>query len=65
MNKVFFGIVALAFLFAIVNNTPEAVGLAALNFSKSSVKIRITEIILKYYINIQIAPFENRLAGGR
>ncbi len=41
MNLVFFGIVAAAFLFAILNGTPAEVGQAALDSSKASVELAI------------------------
>ncbi len=41
MNIVFFGIVALSFLFAIINGTPEAVGSASLASAKASVELAI------------------------
>ncbi len=41
MNVVFFGIVAAAFLFAILNGTPAEVGQAALDSSKASVELAI------------------------
>ena len=41
MNQVFFGIVALSFLFALLNGTPEEVGKAALEASKGSVDLAI------------------------
>ena len=41
MNQVFFGIVALSFLFAVLNGTPEEVGKAALEASKGSVDLAI------------------------
>jgi spore maturation protein SpmA len=41
VNIVFFGIVALSFLFAVINGTPEAVGSAALSSAKASVELAI------------------------
>ena len=41
MNIVFFGIVAAAFLFAILNGTPAEVGQAALDSSKGAVELAI------------------------
>ncbi len=41
MNQIFFAIVALAFLFAIITGTPEAVGMGALDGAKSSVELAI------------------------
>jgi len=41
VNVVFFGIVAAAFLFAILNGTPAEVGQAALDSSKASVELAI------------------------
>ena len=41
MNLVFFGIVALSFLFALINGTPAEVGQAAMESSKASVELAI------------------------
>jgi len=41
MNVVFYGIVSLSILFALINGTPEAVGKAALDSSKASVTLAI------------------------
>ncbi len=41
MNLVFFGIVALSFLFALINGTPAEVGQAAMESAKASVELAI------------------------
>ena len=41
MNRIFFGIVAASFAFAIMNGTPAEVGAAALDSAKGSVELAI------------------------
>ena len=44
MNRVFFGIVSMAFLFALINGTPEAVGSGAMDAATASVSLAINLI---------------------